>query len=208
MTEDSTEDSTAGRSRAAVADPLSAELLQSVVDVARAIFGAQASSVFLLDEEADELIFQAVSGRGEDQLEGKALPAGHGIAGWVLRSGEPLIIDDLSRNPAFDRDFAESTAYVPDALMAAPLVHAGRIVGVLEVLDPVPQSRSSLSELDLLSLFARQAAIALRVVADRHARSRPGDQAASLGLGTSEREAARHLIDSLRHLLDDGATRG
>jgi hypothetical protein len=30
-------------------DPLSAELLQSVVDVARAFFGAQASSLFLLD---------------------------------------------------------------------------------------------------------------------------------------------------------------
>jgi len=43
-------------------------LLQSIVDVARAIFGAKASSVFLLDEEADELVFEAVSGEGEEEL--------------------------------------------------------------------------------------------------------------------------------------------
>jgi GAF domain-containing protein len=37
------------------------ELLQSVVEVARAIFGAEASSIFLLDEETDELVFEAVA---------------------------------------------------------------------------------------------------------------------------------------------------
>ncbi len=51
-----------------------------MVDVARAIFGAEASSVFLLDEEADELVFQAVSGQGEEFLVGRRFPAGRGIA--------------------------------------------------------------------------------------------------------------------------------
>lgn len=62
----------------------------------------------------------------------------------------------------FARDVAKSTGYVPDALMAAPLAHRDRVLGVLEVLDPAEQSRSSLSELDLLALFARQAAAASR----------------------------------------------
>ncbi|MEU6942907.1 GAF domain-containing protein, partial [Streptomyces rubiginosohelvolus] len=47
------------------------ELLQSVVDVARAIFGAAAGSVLLLDEEADELVFRAVSGEGQEFLVGR-----------------------------------------------------------------------------------------------------------------------------------------
>ena len=46
------------------------QLLQSVVEVARAIFGAQASSIFLLDEEADELVFEAVAGHGAETLLG------------------------------------------------------------------------------------------------------------------------------------------
>ena len=39
-------------------------LLQATVEVARAIFNAKAASVFLLDEEADELVFEAVAGEG------------------------------------------------------------------------------------------------------------------------------------------------
>jgi GAF domain-containing protein len=138
-------------------------LLQSVVEVARAIFGAAASSVFLLDEPAGELVFQACSGAGEDWLVGTRMPAHRGIAGWVLGSGQAMIADDLASNTSFDRAFAESTQYVPQALMAAPLIVDQEVLGVLEVLDPAPQSRSDLGDLDLLSLFANQAAIALRV---------------------------------------------
>lgn len=183
------------------ADPLSRELLQSVVDVARAIFGAQASSIFLLDDDTQELTFQAVSGQGQDALVGKALPASRGIAGWVAMSGEALVVDDLSRSPAFDREFAESTAYVPDSLMAAPLTHAGRVLGVLEVLDPAPQSRSDLNELDLLALFARQAAIAVRVVAGRN-RQTSAPHYAGPALDDDERAIASKLMNTLRHLLD------
>lgn len=141
------------------------EFVQSVVDVARAIFGAGASSVFLLDEAAGELVFEAVSGHGSGTLVGTRFPAHRGIAGWVLASGQAMIADDLSSVNTFARDLAESTDYVPSALMAAPLLSDSRILGVLEVLDPAPQSRSDLGELDLLSLFANQAALALRVVA-------------------------------------------
>ncbi|NUP47903.1 MAG: GAF domain-containing protein [Catenulispora sp.] len=196
-------------------DPLSAELLQSVVDVARAIFGAQASSVFLLDEQNWELVFQAVSGQGEGALVGRRFPADRGIAGWVVTSGEPLIVDDLVHNTAFDRDLAASTEYVPDALMAAPLVHGDRVLGVLEVLDPVPQSRTDLDELDLLALFARQAATALRIVVDRRGAVGVGEAGdPAQGAATQEptggldeldpagRQAARHLVASLQRLLN------
>jgi hypothetical protein len=49
-------------------------LLQSIVDVARSIFGAEAASIFLYDEEADELVFEAVSGQGGDTLVGARFP--------------------------------------------------------------------------------------------------------------------------------------
>lgn len=171
------------------------ELLQSVVDVARAIFGAAASSVFLLDEEADELVFQAVSGEGEEFLVGRRFPAGRGIAGWVATSGEPMVVDDLSQDSSFDRSLAESTAYVPDALMAAPLISDARVLGVLEVLDPSPQARSGIRELDLLAMFARQAAAALRVLAVH-----PAD-AGARALDGERREDALQLLGSLERLL-------
>lgn len=141
-------------------------LLQSVVDVARAIFAAAASSVFLLDDAAGELVFRAVSGEGEDFLVGTRFPAHRGIAGWVVSSGQAMIADDLAQAPVFARDLAESTRYVPKALMAAPLLSDQRVLGVLEVLDPTPRSRADLKDLDLLALFAHQAALALRLTGD------------------------------------------
>ncbi|MBW3358540.1 GAF domain-containing protein [Streptomyces microflavus] len=173
------------------------ELLQSVVDVARAIFGAAASSVLLLDEEADELVFRAVSGEGQEFLVGRRFPAGRGIAGWVATSGEPMVVDDLAADPSFDRSLAESTAYVPNSLMAAPLISDARVLGVLEVLDASPQARSSVRELDLLAMFARQAAAALRVIT-------PDPLAvASAGraLEGAQREDALRLLGSLEQVL-------
>src|ERR687893_1713698 len=110
-------------------------LLQSIVEVARAIFGARASSIFLLDTDADELVFEAVAGEGQDDLIGMRIPSGTGIAGWVVVTRQPLVIDDLQNDPRFARNVAERTGYVPNSLMAVPLLYEDRSLGVLQVLD-------------------------------------------------------------------------
>ncbi len=134
-------------------------LLRSVVEVARAIFVAKASSILLLDDQSSELVFEAVVGEGEESLLGQRFPAGTGVAGWVLATRTPLVIEDVARDPRFAKDVAEGTGYVPQGLMAVPLLHDEQALGVLEVLDR--QSRFTLEEMELLGLFASQAAIAL-----------------------------------------------
>jgi GAF domain-containing protein len=136
-------------------------LLVAIVEVARSIFGARASSILLLDEEADELVFEAVVGEGEDELLGMRFPAGKGIAGWVLATRTPLVIEDVRQDPRFASDVADSTGYVPSGLMAAPLLHDEDALGVLEVLDRPEASLFSLQEMELLGLFANQASIAV-----------------------------------------------
>ncbi len=136
-------------------------LLQSIVNVARAIFDAKASSIFLFDEEAEELVFEAVSGEGEGELIGMRMPANKGIAGWVLVTRQPLAVDDLANDARFARSSAERTGYVPKAMMAVPLLYEDDVLGVLSVLDPPEGTRFGLPEMDLLGLFAAQAAIAL-----------------------------------------------
>ena len=137
------------------------ELLQSIVEVARAIFHAKASSVFLLDEQADELVFEAVAGEGSESLVGQRFPSSTGIAGFVLVSRQPLVIEDVLADPRFSRETAESTGFVPKGLMAVPLLHEENVLGVLEVLDRPTDGRFTLAEMELLGLFASQAAIAL-----------------------------------------------
>jgi GAF domain-containing protein len=136
-------------------------LLRSIVEVARAIFKAKASSIFLLDEEADELVFEAVAGEGSDSLIGQRFPSSTGIAGFVLVSRQPLVIEDVLADPRFSREAAEATGFVPKGLMAVPLLHEERVLGVLEVLDRPQEAKFTLAEMELLGLFANQAAIAL-----------------------------------------------
>jgi GAF domain-containing protein len=136
-------------------------LLGAIVEVARSIFGAKASSILLLDAATDELVFEAVVGEGEDTLVGSRFPAQTGIAGWVLATRTPLVIEDVQNDPRFARDVAEDTGYVPKGMMAAPLLHDEDALGVLYVLDRPEKTLFSLQEMELLGLFANQAAIAV-----------------------------------------------
>jgi GAF domain-containing protein len=194
-------------------------LLRSIVDVARAIFGARASSIFLLDEETDELVFEALSGEGSDRLVGKRFPSSTGIAGWVLVTRQPLVLEDVSQDPRFARDAAEATGYVPQALMAVTLLHGERALGVLEVLDRTAQARTSFEEMDLLSLFAAQAAIALDLLqSGRRARAvlAGGDEDVGVvarlsgaldALEGERREAGLRLLAALEDVLGDEESR-
>ncbi len=186
-------------------------LLQSIVDVARAIFDAAASSIFIVDRGAGDLVFEAVSGAGEGTLVGQRIPANRGIAGWALTSGQPFMVDDLSANVRFARDIAESTGYVPRTLIAAPLLHQGEGIGVLEILDHRSDPRRTLGDLELLGLFASQAAIALDVV--RHSQAGMAGllhddsvTAVAVALGAltgTRKQAGLQLLKCLHQILAD-----
>jgi GAF domain-containing protein len=177
------------------------ELLQSIVEVARAIFRAQASSIFLLDEVTDELVFEAVAGEGSESLVGRRFPSSQGIAGFVLVSRQPLVIENVLEDPRFSRELAESTGYLPNGLMAVPLLHEERTLGVLEVLDRPSDSRFTLTEMELLGMFANQAAIALDLL--QRARRAQGVLAGDGELAALARIAS--AIEARRGDEDDGA---
>ena len=188
-------------------------LLQAVVEVARAIFRAKASSVFLHDEETDELVFEAVAGEGADELIGRRFPSSTGVAGWVLVTRQPLVIEELAQDPRFSREAAESTGFVPKGLMAVPLLHDERALGVLNVLDRPQEEVFSLQEMELLGLFANEAAIALDLLQRaRQARAvleEEGGETAAVARFASQladaepeqREAAERLLEALADLM-------
>lgn len=188
-------------------------LLQAIVDVARAIFGARAASIMLLDEDAGELVFEAVTGEGEDTLVGRRIPSGTGIAGWVAGTGQPLVVEDVATDPRFAIEAARRTGYVPRGLMAVPLLYQERVLGVLNVLDRPERRRFSVAEMDLLGMFANQAAVALALL--QHARrietllAGAGDELIAVaGLASAldrldgdARTAGLRLLDALRDVL-------
>lgn len=171
-------------------------LLQSVVEVARGVFSAAASSVFLVDSATGDLVFEAVSGEGEDSLVGRHFPGGTGLAGWVASCGQPLLVDDVADAAQFARDAAESTGYVPKSIMAAPLIRNGECIGVLEVLDGGTRPRGELGDVELLGLLATEIALGLELLV--RVRRLQAGQAPVQGTGS---EAASSLLQSVAERL-------
>lgn len=136
-------------------------LLQSVVDAAATLFEAEASSIALFETEPDRLVFRVAGGARGDGVVGISVAPTHGIVGYVFSTGQPIALSDVLSDPRFDKATAEKTGYVPRSIAAVPLVDAGSTVGVLQVLDKHGSETFSLKDMDLLAVFARQAAAAI-----------------------------------------------
>lgn len=137
------------------------DLLQSITDTARTLFGAAACSLALIDEDEEHLTFHVASGRGAEEVIGLRVEVGKGIAGWVATSGQPIAISDVAKDKRFESSVAADTGYVPNAIVAMPLETERDIVGVIEVLDASSTERDTSRDMELLAAFARQAALAI-----------------------------------------------
>jgi GAF domain-containing protein len=147
--------------RAILPDP-GDELLQTIVEAAARLFGAAASSIALLDDAREKLQFRVATGAGAKEVVGMSIPVGQGIAGYVVMTGQPLAISSVEEDPRFARETARKTGYVPRSILAMPLLYGDRPIGVIEVLDKIDAASFGMQDMELLGIFARQAAVAIR----------------------------------------------
>lgn len=152
--------------RSSVARRLDADaeqaLLQTIVDATVALFEAEASSIALFERDPDRLEFRVAAGAQGAGAIGLSVPPSRGIVGFVFSTGQPLALSDVMSDPRFDRATAERTGYVPRSIAAVPLIDGENTLGVLQVLDKHTEPTFSLRDMELLAVFARQAAAAIR----------------------------------------------
>jgi GAF domain-containing protein len=187
------------------------ELLRSLTETARRLFGAAACSLALLSEDESELVYTVAAGQGADDVTGMRIPASRGIAGWVVQSGQPIAISDVSSDPRFAKEQAEQTGYIPQAILAVPVETPTRLLGVISLLDRDPRRPGAEHDMALLSLFADQAALALASVERFSAMGRillnaMADAAAGQDLADTLRRAATVLPPADADLAELAAT--
>lgn len=175
--------------------------LQATTDVARVAFGGAAVSTLIIDDT--DLVFGAVSGVGQGLLPGRRIPLRSGVAGWVVASAQAVAVADTTTSGLFAREIAESTGYVPKTIVAAPLLTDDCCLGVMEVLDRT--SHCGADALELLTLFARQAALILEL--EQAAASSGQDELGTLlgRLTTADqgpKAAALRLLEAVCDLAD------
>lgn len=147
-----------------IASPVSySRLLEMIVETAAHVIFARAAALFLIDEEAEELVFEVALGSKAEEVKKFRVPLGHGIAGLVAVSGQPMAVSDAERDPRQAADIARSVGYTPQSILCVPLFYEERIIGVLELLDKEGAPSFSPTDMEDLGLFANQAAVAIEL---------------------------------------------
>ncbi|MFC1981230.1 GAF domain-containing protein [Chloroflexota bacterium] len=127
-----------------------ARLVERITRMTQKTLNASASSVLLLDEQRQELLFEVAEGQAGKRLRRIILSAQSGIAGWVAQNGKPLIINDVGTDPRFNKSIDESTGFITKSIICAPLTVHSKVIGVIEVLNKLDRDGFSGQDLETL----------------------------------------------------------
>ena len=136
------------------------ETFGAIARAAAAVLRAEASSVILADRARNKQVFVAVVGDRADQLMGLEYEMGAGLSGKAMSARRPLVVDDVASDKAHYSEIDHTIAFKTRSLIAAPLMHDGEVLGVVEVLNPVDADRFSGRDVQLAEIFANLAAVA------------------------------------------------
>jgi GAF domain-containing protein len=136
------------------------ELLGQITEASAELLGAETSSLLLLDEETGELTVDVAAGEpGRDVLR-KTVPAGTGIAGWVVQNDEPAVVASPRDDPRFYGEIDEKTGFETRSILAVPMRTRERVIGVIEVINKREGGFGD-DDVKLASALAGQAATAI-----------------------------------------------
>jgi len=135
------------------------EVLYNVIDEAKNLLRVDAVSI-LLKEEPDQLRFAAVSGEKANALLNMRIPANAGVAGKVLQSARPMLVNGDIGQELIYRGVDTQTGYHTEALLAVPLSFKDEVIGVLEAVNRQAR-RFTPEDLQTLESVANWAAIAI-----------------------------------------------
>ncbi len=130
-------------------------VIEATLARAMALSGAVTGSIMLLDANG-VMHIAASKGLSKEIVDSTAVREGEGIAGWVLASRQPLLVEDLPGEPSRSRRPGVRSA------VSVPISDEQGMLGVLNVGSGHFPARLTRSHLSTLEFLARQAAVALR----------------------------------------------
>jgi len=143
-----------------LANLLTSPILDSIrylLTLSAAAIGSGEASVLVRDGNEGDLRFLLAIGEVADQLMELKIPAGKGIAGFVLSSGQPMAVADAIGEETFYAEVDKTTGYSTQIILATPLRYEGDVIGVLEYVNrqgPPPYSAFTPDEMDRAAIYA------------------------------------------------------
>jgi sigma-B regulation protein RsbU (phosphoserine phosphatase) len=187
-------------------------MLEGVIEISRDVFRAEAASLFLPTSNGEKLLLRVAA--NENRLEKPFLevPCGRGIAGWVWENQEAVLIPDAYEDERFFREGDRQTGFRTRSILCAPLVHEGKPVAVLQVLNA--RERDSFSAFDLEAINAYSSLLATALEKMRVLEARQKEEllhrdlsiASEIQRGLLERALAPSLRDGRFFAFNEPAT--
>ncbi|MBI3266054.1 MAG: SpoIIE family protein phosphatase [Chlamydiae bacterium] len=139
------------------------EVLRLVMEIAKKVVNAEASSLLVLDAKTGLLGYEVALGeKGEEVKQKFSLKLGQGIAGWVAEHGKPLLVEDAQKDERFFKGADQSTGFKTRSILCVPMKVHDKITGVIEVINPLKGKKAfDEGDLKLLNAFSSLAAIAI-----------------------------------------------
>ncbi len=125
-------------------------ILQTIMEKMAEYFRPDTWSLLMVDEEKDELYFAIAVGAAAEVLAKARLKVGEGIAGWVAKHGQLLIVHDVQNDPRFSSRLDEMTRLQTRSVICVPLRSKHRVLGVIQLVN----ADVGLSEQELFFLQA------------------------------------------------------
>ena len=196
--------------------------INELLAVAATKLDSDDASVLIRDGSGGDLLFLAATGQVADQLLNMQVPAGKGIAGFVLMSGQPMAVSDAGEDSTFYAEVDKATGYSTQSILATPLRFKNEIVGVLEFINrrgEPPYAPFTSDDMDTAGVYADAIASlvnayeAAKLLRDLStivfANSNESDLAATRSWLAASRDSAEHRERmDLAVLLREVASRG
>ncbi len=138
------------------------DVLEAVLSFGMEALSAEAASILLLDYEKKNFRFYSVEGAAKEVLLTATFPADQGLAGSVLRSGLPEVINDVQSDPRFYSKTDAQSGFITRTMMAVPLTAGEEKIGVLEILNKAGDALFTEEDRLLLQPIAEEIAFAIR----------------------------------------------
>jgi diguanylate cyclase (GGDEF)-like protein len=135
-------------------------ILQTIMEKVAAYFRPDTWSLLMTDDDHGELYFAIAVGDASESLKSVRLRIGEGIAGWVAKYGEPVVVPDVSKDERFSPRIDEMTKWKTKSVLCVPLASKHRVLGVIQLIN-VDMSSFGSDQFMLLQALADYAAIAI-----------------------------------------------
>src|SRR6476659_5977817 len=110
-------------------------ILQTIMEKMAEYFQPDTWSLLMVDEDKNELYFAIAVGTAAEALKNVRLKVGEGIAGWVAKNGERLIVPDVMTDPRFAKRIDEMTKWETRSIICVPLRSKLRVLGVIQLVN-------------------------------------------------------------------------